>query len=174
MNTNNNRPRWIISLALLLSCQTPLFAAEAEPPLTVNIKRLSMETALRIAQAGIEQCRKEGVQVAITVVDRGGHAQVVLRDALAPDLTLTISRQKAYTAMSFNTPTAALEKRFTSPFSVGKVEGLVMSAGGLPIQAGGTILGGIGVSGAPSGETDERCAQAGLDAVSADLEMAGM
>lgn len=174
MNTNNKQPLWIISLTTLLVCQTPLFAAEAEPPLTVNIKRLSMETALRIAQAGIEQCRKEGVQVAITVVDRGGHAQAVLRDTLAPDLTLTISRQKAYTAMSFNTPTSALEKRFTAPFSVGKVEGLVMSAGGLPIQAGGTILGGIGVSGAPSGETDERCARAGLDAVSADLEMAGM
>ncbi len=143
-----------------------------EQPLMVDIKRLSMESALTIAQASIDQCRKEGVQVAVTVVDRGGHPQVVLRDVLAGDLTLTISRQKAYTALSFNTPTSGMEGRFTSPFSVGKVEGLVMSAGGLPITAGGTIIGGVGVSGAPSGETDEKCAQAGIDAISDDLEMA--
>lgn len=147
-------------------------AAQAEEPPIVPIKRLSMEMALQIAQGAIEQCRKEGVQIAVTVVDRGGHAQVVLRDVLAMDLTLTISKQKAYTAMSFNSPTSALEKRFTAPFSVGKIDGLVMSAGGLPINAAGTILGGVGVSGAPSGETDEKCAKAGIDAVIADLEMA--
>ncbi len=146
--------------------------AQAEDPPIVPIKRLSMEMALQIAQGAIEQCRKEGVQIAVTVVDRGGHAQAVLRDVLAMDLTLTISKQKAYTAMSFNSPTSELEKRFTTPFSVGKIDGLVMSAGGLPINAGGTILGGVGVSGAPSGVTDEKCARAGIDAVLADLEMA--
>ncbi|SCZ61308.1 GlcG/HbpS family heme-binding protein [Thiohalomonas denitrificans] len=143
-----------------------------EQPLMVDIKRLSMESALTIAQATIDQCRKEGVQVAVTVMDRGGHPQVVLRDVLAGDLTLNISRQKAYTALSFNMATSDMEGRFTSPFSVGKVDGLVMSAGGLPITAGGTIIGGVGVSGAPSGETDEKCAQAGVDAISDELEMA--
>lgn len=149
-------------------------ASQAEEPAIVPIKRLSMEMALKIAQGAIEQCRKEGVQVGVTVVDRGGHPQVVLRDVLAMDLTLTISKQKAYTAMSFNSPTSALENRFKSPFAVGKIDGLVMSAGGLPINAAGTILGGVGVSGAPSGETDEKCAKAGIDAVLADLEMADM
>lgn len=147
-------------------------SAYAEDPPIVPIKRLSMEMALQIAQGAIEQCRKEGVQVAVTVVDRGGHAQVVLRDVLAMDLTLTISKQKAYTAMSFNSPTSALENRFKTPFAVGKIDGLVMSAGGLPINAAGTILGGVGVSGAPSGETDEKCAKAGIETVIADLEMA--
>jgi len=145
--------------------------AQAEDPPVVNIKRLSMEMAQQIAQAAIEQCRKEGVQVAVTVVDRGGHPQAVLRDVLAMDLTLTISRQKAYTALSFNSPTSQLEGRFDGSYGVPKIDGLVVSAGGLPITAGGTILGGVGVSGAPSGTTDEKCAQAGLDAVNADLEM---
>lgn len=150
-----------------------LGSAQAEEPPIIPIQRLSMEMALEIAQGAIEQCRKEGVQVAVTVMDRGGHPQVVLRDVLAMDLTLTISKQKAYTAMSFNSPTSALEERFTGPFSVPKIDGLVVSAGGLPINAGGTILGGVGVSGAPSGETDEKCAQAGIDSVISDLEMAG-
>ena len=153
-----------------LVCISPALIAEKQP-VTVNIKRMSLDMAYIAAKATIDTCRQEGVQVAVTIIDRGGHPQVVLRDVLAMDLTLTISKQKAYTAMSFNSATSGLTGRFTDPFSIGKVEGLVMSAGGLPINAGGNILGGIGVSGAPSGETDEKCAQAGLDAILDDLEM---
>lgn len=139
--------------------------------LSVSIKRLKLETALRIAQAAIKQCRKEGVQIAVTVVDRGGHAQVVLRDVLAMDITLPISKQKAHSAMAFNSALSQMEDRFTKPFQVGKLDGLIFSAGGIPINIGGSILGGIGVSGAPSGLTDEKCAKAGLEAVREDLEM---
>ena len=149
-------------------------AAGEEERMTVPIKRLTLETSLRIAQAAISACRKEGVQIAVTVVDRGGHPQVVLRDVLAMDITLTISKQKAHTAMAFNTPLSQLQGRFTRPYQVPKIDGLLVSAGGIPINVGGTILGGIGVSGAPSGETDEKCARAGLEAVLDDLEMEGM
>jgi len=141
-------------------------------PLFVNVKRLSLDTALRVAQAAIEQCRKEGVQVSATVVDRGGQVQVVLRDVLAADLSLRISQQKAYTAMSFNMATSALEGQFKTPYSVPKVEGVLVAPGGVPIIAGGVSYGGIGVSGAPSGETDEKCARAGVAAVADDLDMA--
>ena len=161
-----------IAIASCLGLTMPALAADQ--PVTVNIKRMSMETALRIAQATIEQCRKEGVQIAVTVVDRGGHPQVVLRDVLAMDITIPISKQKAHTAMAFNSPLSQLEGRFTKPFQVPKLDGLIISAGGLPINVGGNILGGVGVSGAPSGETDEKCAKAGIDAVLADLEMEGM
>ena len=51
------------------------------------------------------------------------------------------------------------------------VAGVVMSAGGVPIEVGGSLLGGVGVSGAPTGETDQECAQAGVEAVQTDLEM---
>jgi uncharacterized protein GlcG (DUF336 family) len=142
--------------------------------MTVNIKRLSLDTALKIAQGAIAQCRKEGVQIAVTVLDRGGHPQVVLRDVLAMDITLPISKQKAHTAMAFNTPLSQMEGRFKGAYQVPKIDGLVVSAGGLPINIGGNILGGVGVSGAPSGEIDEKCAKAGIDAVRADLEMEGM
>ena len=144
---------------------------QADPAMTITTTRITMETAQRIAQAAIDACRQEGVQVAVTVVDRAGHPQVMLRDVLAMDLTLTISQQKAYTALSFNMPTSEVGARFTDPYSVMKIEGLVASAGGVPITAAGALLGGVGVSGAPSGITDEMCAQAGVDAVSADLEM---
>jgi len=153
----------------------PVIANAAEDEkMTVNIKRLTMESALRIAQGAIAACRKEGVQIAVTVVDRGGHAQVVLRDVLAMDITLPISKQKAHTAMAFNTTLSQMQDRFTKPYLVPKLDGLILGAGGVPINVGGNIMGGIGVAGSPSGETDEKCAQAGLDAVLPDLEMEGM
>lgn len=162
----------LISLSILCGFVFQPVSAE-EQAMTISTKRMTLETALKIAQAAIKQCRKEGVQIAVTVVDRAGHAQAVLRDVLAMDITLPISKQKAHTAMAFNTPLSQMESRFTKPFQVAKMDGLIVSAGGIPINIGGTILGGIGVSGAPSGKTDEKCAKAGLDAVSADLEMEG-
>ena len=167
--------RYLIASSLILCIMGSSVHAtgtEGPQPVIVNIKRLSLDTALRMAQAAIQKCRREGVQVAVTIVDRGGAPQVVLRDVLAMDLALSVSRDKAYTAMSFNTATSALEGRFTGAYSVPKTPGLLIAAGGLPIQAAGQILGGIGVSGAPSGVTDESCAKAGVEAVNADLEMA--
>lgn len=161
--------KMLFLIPLVITFSTSVYAEDEK--LTVSIKRITMETALRIAQAAINQCRKEGVQIAVTVVDRGGHAQVMLRDVLAMDITLAISKQKAHTAMAFNAALSTMEDRFTKPFQVPKIDGLVMSAGGIPINIGGSILGGIGVSGAPSGEVDEKCANAGLNAVREDLEM---
>ena len=158
--------------AILIMLNIPAYAAPVtSQPLTVNIKRLSLDTAMRIGKAAIEKCRKEGVQITVTVVDRGGAAQIVMRDTLAMDVSIPISKKKAYTAMQFNSPTSALENRFTGAYNVPKIEELLVSAGGVPINIGGNIMGGVGVSGAPSGLTDEACAAAGLAAVQEDLEM---
>lgn len=165
--------RTLSLIAVMFSLPGLSVSVETEN-LTISIKRLTMDTALRIAKAAITQCRKEGVQIAVTVVDRGGHPQVVLRDVLAMDITLPLSKQKAHTAMAFNAPLSQMEGRFTKPFQVAKLDGLVIAAGGIPINIGGSIMGGIGVSGAPSGLTDEKCANAGLKAVQDDLEMSGM
>ena len=158
--------------ALSISVMNPAFAASASgQPLTVNIKRLSLDTALRIGKAAIEKCRKEGISITVTVVDRGGHPQIVLRDTLAMDVSIPVSLKKAYTAMEFNSPTSEMEDRFKGAYNVPKIDELIVSAGGIPINIAGNIMGGIGVSGAPSGATDEACAKAGLAAVQDDLEM---
>lgn len=164
-----------IAVAMLAgACATPAPAQTGgAQPVLVPIKRMSLDTALKAARAAIDACRNEGVQIAVTVIDRGGHPQAVLRDVLAPDLTLAVSRGKAYAAMSFVTPTSQLEGRFTHPYGPPSAGPLVVSAGGLPIQAGGELVGAIGVSGAPSGQTDERCARKGFEAISEDLELGG-
>ena len=140
-----------------------------EDPMVVQVKRMSLETATAVAQGAIAACREKGIQIGVTVVDRDGVAQAVLRDTIAPTITLPISKGKAYAAVMFNVPTSELSARADTP--IGRVPGVVMSAGGIPIQVGGSLLGGVGVSGAPSGETDQECAQAGIEAVQTDLEM---
>lgn len=160
--------------AFAFALVAPATVVKADAPVIVKIPRLTMEAAERLARATVDACRKEGIQVGVTVVDRSGDPMVVLRDTLAPPVTLEVSRQKAYTAVNFNAPLSTLENRFTQPFSVGKVQGLVFSAGGLPIEAVGNIVGAIGVSGAPTGAQDEACARAGMQAIQMDLDMAAL
>ncbi len=147
--------------------------AQADP-VVVKIPRLTLEAAEKIALATVAACRKEGIQIGVTVVDRSGDAMVVLRDTLAPRVTLEVSRQKAFTAVNFNAPLSTLEDRFTKPFSVGKIDGLVFSAGGIPIEAAGNIVGAVGVSGAATGEQDEACAREGIKSIAFELETASL
>ena len=156
-----------VTMAAALAATLP---AAAEDSMVIQVKRMSMETATAIAKAAIDACREKGIQIGATVVDRDGIPQAALRDTIAPKITLEISQGKAYAAVMFNVATSQLADRANSP--IGRVPGLIMSPGGLPIEVGGSLLGGVGVSGAPSGETDAECAQAGIAAVQTDLEMA--
>jgi uncharacterized protein GlcG (DUF336 family) len=157
----------ISSLVISLSLLSPVSAQEE--PSMVSTKRLTLPTAIMVAEAAIAECTKLGIQIGVTVVDREGIVQVTLRDTIAAQITVPISHRKAYTAANFNSATSALGERANSP--VGRAPMILMSAGGLPIQVGGALVGAVGVSGAPAGETDEQCAQAGIDAVHDDLEM---
>jgi len=158
----------LITLATGCLMSTTPAIAEDEVSM-VSTKRMSMPTALMIARATVDACTELGIQVGVTVVDREGIIQVTLRDTIAAQITVPISHRKAYTAANFNSPTSALGDRANSP--IGRAPMILMSAGGLPIEVGGSLVGAVGVSGAPSGETDEQCAQAGIDAVIDDLEM---
>ena len=158
-------------LTLAIACGMaagPLYAEDEA--MIIQVNRLSMETAMKVAKGAVDACRKEGIQIGATVVDRDGIVQAQLRDTIAARITLSISKNKAFTAVQFNAATSAMADRAGTP--IGQQPGLVMSAGGIPIQVGGSLMGGVGVSGAPSGETDEKCAQAGIDEVMTDLEMA--
>ena len=161
--------KYITALIVTLLFSTSSLAQDEEVGM-VSTKRLTLFTAIQIAQAAIAECTGRGIQIGVTVVDREGIVQVTLRDTIAAQITVPISERKAFTAVNFNAATSALGDRADSP--IGRVPGLLMAAGGLPIEVGGSLVGGVGVSGAPSGITDEECAQAGIDAVLDDLEMA--
>jgi uncharacterized protein GlcG (DUF336 family) len=134
----------------------------------ITYKSLSPEVALEAAQAAMKKCRDNGFQVAVAVVDRFGQPQVMLRDRFAGLPAADTASSKAYTALGFRAATSDLAKSIKSgqmDSGLARLPHIAMLAGGLMIEAGGTLLGGIGVSGAPGGEKDEECARAGLDAI---------
>jgi uncharacterized protein GlcG (DUF336 family) len=49
--------------------------------------------------------------------------------------------------------------------------GVAAVGGGMMIEAGGSLLGAIGVSGAPGGREDDVCAAAGIAAIREDIEL---
>jgi len=155
-----------IILAAALALGAP--AAFADDSATVTYKSLSPEVALEAAQAALKQCRADGFQVAVAVVDRFGQPQVMLRDRYAGLPAADTATSKAYTALSFHAATSDLAKSIksgTMDSGLARLPHVAMLAGGLVIEAAGTLLGGIGVSGAPGGDKDEACAKAGLDAI---------
>jgi len=143
-------------------------AALADESATVTYKSLSPDTALEAAQASLKQCRSDGFQVAVAVVDRFGQPQVMLRDRYAGLAAADTATRKAYTALGFHAATSDLAKSIksgTMDSGLARLPHVAMLAGGLVIEAAGTVLGGIGVAGAPGGDKDEACAKAGLDAI---------
>jgi uncharacterized protein GlcG (DUF336 family) len=156
---------------LLLLALAPI-AAQAQQG-TFTTKSMTPETALSAARAALEHCRKAGYQVAVAVVDRSGVPQVMLRDRFAGTHTVKIAIDKAWTAASFKIPTSDLAKETQAgmPMSGLRSHPRVLAiAGAQPIEAGGSLLGAIGVSGAPGGEADDACAAAGIKAIADAIE----
>ncbi|WP_136419024.1 heme-binding protein [Herbaspirillum sp. ST 5-3] len=156
-----------VTLAFFASAGT--YAAEA----TYAIKLMTPETALKAAQAGLKKCRDGGYQVAIAVVDRTGQTQVVLRDRFAGMHTPEAAVNKAWTAVSFKSNTSQFAESTQSgkeSSGIRSIPRVLAIGGGLMIEAGGTLYGGIGVSGAPNGSADDACAKAGIDAIAEELE----
>jgi uncharacterized protein GlcG (DUF336 family) len=149
---------------------TSLAAAQA----TLTVRILTPDTALKAAQAALKKCRDSGYQVAVAVVDRMGVVQVMLRDRFAGPHTPDMASAKAYTAVSFRTNTNELAEA-TQPgrpqSGIRNRPGVAAVGGGMMIEAGGSLLGGIGVSGAPGGREDDLCAVAGIEAIREDIEL---
>ena len=150
------------------------FVCEAYPQAIQTQKLLTPETALKAAQAALKKCRDSGYQATIAVVDRMGVTQVLLRDRFAGPHTTDMAQAKAWTAVSFRVSTAELAEQ-TQPgrpqSGIRNRPGVAAVAGGLTIEAGGSLLGAIGVSGAPGGREDEACAAAGIAAIREDIEL---
>ena len=147
----------------------PARAADA----TFTTKSLTPETALKAAQAALAKCRADGYQVAVAVVDRSGITQVLVRDRFAGPHTVEIAVNKAWSAASFRTNTADIEKASRPGETMSGLRHfprMVAVGGGVMLQGGGFLFGAIGVSGAPGGDADAVCAHAGIKAIADDLE----
>ncbi len=129
-------------------------------------KTLTLDAAIDVATAALARCRKDGYTVSVTVLDRSGRTKVVLHDDGATPHTIENSMRKAYTSLTYREASGAFGKRITAnPTGAGvlHLDKVTASEGGLPIVAGKEVVGAVGVSGAPGGDKDAACGQAGID-----------
>ena len=158
----------------------PLPAPASYPPVTgekgvVTTHALSLELADRIAHGAIEACRKMGYHTTITVLDASGALKAFLRDDMTGPHTISLSKDKAYTAITLanrfaTSGTFATARNSTLGSPMTNIQGVVGVAGGVPIKYRGEVIGGIGSSGAVGGDKDELCSQAGIDAAASELK----
>lgn len=157
----------VFSVMLLVS---PASWAQA----TYSVRVLTPETALKAAQAALKKCRDSGYQATVAVTDRMGVVQVLLRDRFAGPHTVDMASAKAYSAASFRTNTSELAEATQAGRPQSGLRhrpGVAAVGGGMMIEASGSLLGAIGVSGAPGGKEDDSCAAAGIEAIREDIEL---
>ncbi|MEV7414599.1 heme-binding protein [Streptomyces sp. NPDC089919] len=140
-------------------------AVTADAKGLVTSTHLSVDAATKAAQAALHAAAKEGQRVSVAVVDRNGNTVVTLRGDGAGPQSPESAERKAFTAVSWNAPTSVLAGRLAQNPGLKDIPGTLFLAGGAPVQAKGAPIAGIGVAGAPSGDLDEKFAQAGVAAV---------
>jgi uncharacterized protein GlcG (DUF336 family) len=135
-------------------------------------KNVSMAMSIAIIQGALEQCTKDGYKVSVVIVDKGGNVAASIRgDGTGPH-TMEFARLKAYTSRTRNQTSLQTMKLLEDPANafIRQIPNVVGVGGGVPIRAGNEPIGGVGVSGAPGGEKDEVCANAGLAKVADALK----
>jgi uncharacterized protein GlcG (DUF336 family) len=148
----------------------------------ITEQSISTDAAIELARAALQACRKHGSGVSITVLDAAGRTKIALRDDGAAPHSVEHSLRKAYTALTYRMPSGEYGTRAASTFpgSHGPLHltNITTSAGGLPIFAGNTLIGAVGISGTPGaggagsgggGAADAACAQAGIDRIAKGL-----
>ena len=161
----------IISLIILGIIPT-FFVQAAEDDAFVEFKVLKPEIAIKAAISAMNFCQDEGYQVGVSVVDRFGLTQAFIKSRYAGLHVQETATRKAWTSVSFRTQTLSLDES-TQPgkeaFGIRFISTPLPLGGGVPIDEEGSIVAGIGVSGAPGTDIDDACARAGVAATDGDL-----
>jgi uncharacterized protein GlcG (DUF336 family) len=146
-------------------------AASAHAQGLVTHQKLSAGLANALVGDSVAECAKKNYAVTATVVDLDGVRQAVLRGDGAPIHTLDNAFYKAYSSASLTLSrkedsTGAVAERMAKNAATTvpqtPLPNVTYARGGVAIMAGGNIIGGLGVSGAPGGQFDEECGRAAL------------
>jgi uncharacterized protein GlcG (DUF336 family) len=162
----------LAAFTTLAGFAAPLAAQGSDSPYA-TFQMLKPKLALSMAQAAMSACRDGGYRFAVTVADRFGLPQVYLRDRFAGAHVFETARRMAWTAVSFRTSTAGPEAAARSGEPSAGIhhvpDALPLSGGRMVLNGDGTLVAGIGVSGAPGGSLDEDCAKAGIAAIEDEI-----
>lgn len=127
-----------------------------------------LEAALIAAKAALQEAKKLKAKMVVAISDRSGNVVTLLRDDGAFLASITIAKNKAYTAAVFGVSTDdlcnALSANPILKDGISAQEGIILFGGGYPLIENGEVIGAIGVSGGSEDE-DRQCAMAGLKAI---------
>lgn len=141
-------------------------------PVTLPVQPVLTLEAARIALAASESTAvRSGWKVVIALVDAGGHAIAVIRLDGAQSSSVETALGKARAAVAFKRPTRLLEEMINggrTAFTTIPGGPYALLQGGLPVEIGGQVVGGLGVSGVKASD-DEIIAEAGIKALLAAL-----
>jgi uncharacterized protein GlcG (DUF336 family) len=148
------------------------FTASANAQAPQTEKNVSMKMAMMIIDGALEQCSKDGYKVTVAVVDKGGNLFATIRGDGTNPHTMEFARLKAYTSRTRGQTSLEVQKLMEKPENawMKQIPNVVGIGGGVPIKVGSETIGGVGVSGAPGGEKDEACANAGIAKVADSLK----
>jgi uncharacterized protein GlcG (DUF336 family) len=166
-----NKTCRVAAMAFVAAMALPASAQQTAG--TYSIRAFTPELAAAATAAAMQSCRSKGYQVGVAVVDRSGTLVSFVRDRYAGPHTVDMAANKAWTAVSFRTTTTELATSTQPGQAMSGIRALprvIAAGGGVPIESSGNILGAIGVSGAPGGDADQACAQAGIKAIQDQLD----
>lgn len=163
----------LVFAVVVLTVNSYVKTAQADASDIIMVRRMTMELAVDIARAAVKSCRDAGYQASAVVVDRVGIVQVLMRDTLANRFTLRVAEDKANAVIlsGVDSSTFRANRQDIRP-EINEIDGVLMMEGGVAIVAAGSIVGAVGVSGAPGGDKDELCARAGVESVQERLDFA--
>ena len=128
---------------------------------------ISLERAKAVMEAAEAEARANDWPMVIAIVDSGGQLTMLHRVDHAQHGSIVIAQEKARCAVDFKRPTKAFEDAVAQGgfnLRVLATPGMLPLEGGVPLIAGGTIIGAIGVSGMRSNQ-DGQVAEAGAKAL---------
>jgi uncharacterized protein GlcG (DUF336 family) len=145
------------------------------PPAPPRARGPALDVSVELAQVAIAQCLANGYKTTATVVDSAGVAVAILSGDGAPERTLMVGMTKVVAALKYKMSSgdvadkaktdAALDAEIKADPKIGTAR-----RGALLLKVGGEIIGAMSVSGAPGGDKDEVCVQAGIDKVAGRLK----
>jgi len=162
-----SRRRIVVAASSFCLAAAPAGAALPRQPV------LPLSLAQKMVDACVTLALREKWRVHVAVKDAGDDLIAYARMDGAPLGSVQGAMLKASNAAAMGASTSVLAKaafdaKTGTPNAIAFIPGVVAMPGGLPIRAGDVLLGGIGVSGGAP-QQDEACAQAGIDAVAAEL-----
>lgn len=130
---------------------------------------ITRDSALALAVAARDAATKIGLSLAIAITDEGGHLIAFERADATPFLAAEVAINKAWTAASFGLDTMTWNQIVAQPATapLANHPRVMPVGGGVPIVAGGRVVGGIGISGG-NAQQDHDVAVAALKAAGFD------